>query len=134
MCTFFTPKKQEVKNSRACNAPYLHIIPRSFHQSTLFQSSFIISKGLVAGCHSFLFIFQILSHTYIHIHSIIFVQYIYPSAFAEASLHFLIACMLSGEDLPVVPSRESNSGLPYSKPTRCQLSHAAPQLSHAAPN
>jgi hypothetical protein len=26
----------------------------------------------------------------------------------------------------VVPSRESNSGLPYSKPTRYQLSHAAP--------
>jgi hypothetical protein len=25
----------------------------------------------------------------------------------------------------VVPSRESNSGLPYSKPTRYQLSHAA---------
>jgi hypothetical protein len=28
----------------------------------------------------------------------------------------------------VVPSRESNSGLPYSKPTRYQLSHAAPLL------
>jgi hypothetical protein len=25
-----------------------------------------------------------------------------------------------------VPRRESNSGLPYSKPTRYQLSHAAP--------
>jgi hypothetical protein len=35
-------------------------------------------------------------------------------------------CQLSGENLPVVPSRESNSGLPYSKPTCCQLSHAAP--------
>ncbi len=54
--------------------------------------------------------------------------------------------MLSGDNLPVVPSRESNSGLPYSKPTRCQLSHAAPyeprrtiwatphHLSHAAPS
>jgi hypothetical protein len=31
-----------------------------------------------------------------------------------------------GKHLPVVPSRESNSGLPYSKPTRYQLSHAAP--------
>jgi hypothetical protein len=30
-----------------------------------------------------------------------------------------------GKNLPVVPSRESNSGLPYSKPTRYQLSHAA---------
>ncbi len=44
--------------------------------------------------------------------------HIYPSPFAEASLHFFIACLLSGKDLPVVPSRESNSGLPYSKPTR----------------
>ncbi len=31
-----------------------------------------------------------------------------------------------GKPLPVVPSRDSNSGLPYSKPTRYQLSHAAP--------
>jgi hypothetical protein len=30
------------------------------------------------------------------------------------------------ESLPVVPSRESNSGLPYSKPTLYQLSNAAP--------
>ncbi len=72
----------------------------------------------------FLFLFFIfLRHTYNH--SITFVQYIYPSPFAEASLHFFIACTLSGDDLPVVPSRESNSGLPYSKPTRYQLSHAA---------
>jgi hypothetical protein len=69
----------------------------------------------------FLFIFHIFI-TYIHT----FIQYIYPSPFAEASLHFFIASMLSGKHLPVVPSRESNSGLPYSKPTRYQLSHAAP--------
>jgi hypothetical protein len=86
---------------------------------------FFFFKGLVAGCHSFclLFIFYNI-HTYIH--SITFIQYIYPSPFAEASLHFFIACLLSGKDLPVVPSRESNSGLPYSKPTRYQLSNAAP--------
>jgi hypothetical protein len=29
------------------------------------------------------------------------------------------------KNLHEVPSRESNSGLPYSKPTRYQLSHAA---------
>jgi hypothetical protein len=71
----------------------------------------------------FLFIFHIL-----YILTFIQSQFIHPSPFAEASLHFFIACMLSGEDLPVVPSRESNSGLPYnySKPTRYQLSHAAP--------
>jgi hypothetical protein len=34
------------------------------------------------------------------IHSITFIQYIYPSPFAEASLHFLIACLLSGETPP----------------------------------
>jgi hypothetical protein len=58
-----------------------------------------------------------------HIHTMI--PYIHPSPFAEASLHFLIALVLSGENLPVVPSRELNSGLPYSKPTRYQLSRAA---------
>jgi hypothetical protein len=70
----------------------------------------------------FLFIFIF----FYYIQTFIQSQYIHPSAFAEASLHILIACLLSGEDLPVMPSRESNSGLPYSKPTCCQLSHATP--------
>ena len=70
-------------------------------------------KGLVAGCHSFCLFF-----IFLYIHRFIQSQFIHPSPFAEASLHFFIACMLSGEDLPVVPSREPNSGLPYSKPTR----------------
>ncbi len=52
-------------------------------------------------------------------------HYINPSPFAEVSLHFIIACKLSGENLPVIPNRESNSGLPYSKLTRCHMSHAA---------
>ncbi len=34
-------------------------------------------------------------HTFVH--SITFIQYNYPSPFAEAYLHFLIACLLSGE-------------------------------------
>jgi hypothetical protein len=58
----------------------------------------------------------------VYIHSFIQSQYIHPSPFAEASLHILIAGVLSGENFPVGSSRESNSGLPYSKPTRCQLS------------
>jgi hypothetical protein len=37
-------------------------------------------------------------HTFTY--SITFIQYIYPSPFAEASLHFLIACSLSGETPP----------------------------------
>jgi hypothetical protein len=55
-------------------------------------------------------------------------NHIYPSTFAGASFHLLIACQLSGKNLPVMPSRESNLGLTYSKPTRYQLSHAAPFL------
>jgi hypothetical protein len=37
-------------------------------------------------------------HTFIH--SITFIHYIYPSLFAEVSLHFLIASLLSGETPP----------------------------------
>jgi hypothetical protein len=50
------------------------------------------------------------------IHTFIQSQYIYPSQFAEASLHFLIASKLSGENFPVVPSRKSNNtnGAAYS--------------------
>ncbi len=44
-----------------------------------------------------------------------FIQYIYPSPFAGASLQLLIAGKLSVKNLPVVPSLESNSGLPYSR-------------------
>ncbi len=75
----------------------------------------------------FLFIFTFFYyniHTYIH--SITFIQYIHPSSFAGASLHLLIAWKLSGKTIPVVPSRELNPGLPYSKPICYQLRHAAP--------
>ncbi len=77
-------------------------------------------KGLVAVSHSFcLFLYFI---TFIQSkHPITFIQYIRRGL--SPSLHRLL---LSGKDLPVVPSRESNSGLPSSKPTRYQLSHAAP--------
>jgi hypothetical protein len=86
----------------------------------------VLIKGLVAVCHSFclFFIFSNI-HTIIQSHSY--------NTFAEASLHLLIACKLSGTDLPVVPSRESNSGLPSSKPTRYQQCHAAP-LNSATPH
>jgi hypothetical protein len=47
-------------------------------------------------------------HIFNNIHTFIQSQYIHPSPFAEASLHFLIACVLSGENFPVVPSRELN--------------------------
>jgi hypothetical protein len=86
---------------------------------------FVFSLRFDGTMPLFLFIFIFLHN----IHTFIQSQYIHPSPFAEASLHFLIACMLSGDNLPVVPSRESNSGLPYIKPTRCQLSRPAPLCS-----
>ncbi len=63
-------------------------------------------KHLVPKCHSFflwfggtmplfLFIFCILRYTYIHL--ITFIQYNYPSPFAEVSLHIFIAGQLSGK-------------------------------------
>jgi hypothetical protein len=61
-----------------------------------------------------------------YIHSITFIQYIHPSPFAEVPLHLLIAGLLSGKNLPWVPSPELNSRLPYSKSTHYQLSYAAP--------
>ncbi len=68
--------------------------------------------------------FVYFSYFITYIHSIEFIQYIDLSPFAEVSLHLLIPCKLSGKNLPVVMSWESNSGLPYSKPTRYQLNHA----------
>jgi hypothetical protein len=81
----------------------------------------------------FLFYFFEILQNIQSIHSITFIQYIHPSPFAEVPLHFLIASQLSGKNLPGVPSRESNSGLPYSKLAHYQLSYAAPLLSYAAP-
>jgi hypothetical protein len=47
---------------------------------------------------------------------------------------YLNSCRLSGRN-PThgMPSRESNSGLPYSKPARYQLSHAPPRCSLELP-
>ncbi len=69
--------------------------------------------------------FVYFSYFITYIHSITFIQYIYLSPFAEVSLHLLMACKLSGKNLPLVMSWESNLGLPYSKPTRYQLNHTA---------
>jgi hypothetical protein len=45
----------------------------------------------------------------LHIH----ILYIHPSSFAEIPLRLLIAGQLGGKNLPGVPSRDSNSGLPF---------------------
>ncbi len=62
-------------------------------------------------------------HTFIQSHS--FNPIILRHSLRPLSISSLLVCSV-GNHLPVVPSRESNSGLPYSKPTRYQLSHAAP--------
>ncbi len=89
-----------------------------------------IQSRFSIGC--FWFFFEIL-HCIQCIHSITFIKYIHPSPFAEVPLHFLIAGQFSGQNLPWVPSRESMSGLPYSKPTYYQLSFAAPYLATPHP-
>jgi hypothetical protein len=71
-----------------------------------------------------LFLFILYFMTFIQYnHPITFIQYIRRGL--SPSPHRL---WLSLKDLHVVPSRESNSGLPSSKPTRYQLSHAAPRI------
>ncbi len=97
-------------------------------------------------CHSFCLFFIFYNiHTYIH--TITFIQYIYPSPFAEASLHFFIACLLSGgtslwcraenrtRACLTASRRATNSATPHhansatphhTQPRRTILSHAAP--------
>ena len=81
----------------------------------------------------FLFIFHIFI-TYIHsfIQSHSYIIFIHRHLLRSLSISSSLVCSV-GKHLPVVPSRGSNSGLPYSKPTRFQLCHAAPLLCHAAP-
>ncbi len=52
-----------------------------------------------------------------HIYSITFIQYIHFSPFAEVPL-----LLIAGHNLPGLPMRESNSGLPYSNSTHSYLS------------
>ncbi len=73
----------------------------------------------MAWCHSFC----LFSYFIAFIHSIDHTHTIHLSV---SICRLSSLCKLSGKTLPVVPSRESNPGLPYSKPTRYQLSHAAP--------
>ncbi len=84
----------------------------------------LVDPNCLGGTMSLFFVYfwNFTVHTVPYIHSIIFIQYIHSSPFAEVRygtvpLHFLIAGQLSGKNLSRVPSRESNSGLPYSKPT-----------------
>ena len=91
-----------------------------------------ITKGLVAVAT--LFIYFVFFNTCIpnHIHTMI--PYIHPSPFAEASLHFLIALVPSGEKPPcgaeprieLVPAFQQADAIPTEPRRTIQLSHAAP--------
>ncbi len=85
------------------------------------QYTVLIFKGLLSGCHSFC----LFSYFTTYIHSFNHNKFIRRHSLKPLSISSSL-CKLIGENLPVVSSRESNSGLPYSKPARCQRSHAAP--------
>ncbi len=72
----------------------------------------------MAVCHSFCIYFSLYNTVDTFIQSFIHNIRRGPSP-------YLHSCRLSGRNLHGVPSRDSNSGLPYSKPARYQLSHAA---------
>ncbi len=78
----------------------------------------------------FLFIFCLYNiqyrHSFNHIHTIHLSVAI--RRVLSPSPHLCVSSV--GKTLPAGPSRESNSGLGYSKPTRYQLSHAAPSCYH----
>jgi hypothetical protein len=75
-------------------------------------------KGLVAVCHSLrLFIFLYNRYS-------TFIQHSFINIRSGPSVCFH-SCWLSGRNLNGVPSRDSNSGLSYSKPAYYQLSQAA---------
>ncbi len=62
---------------------------------------------------------------FVYFEILLCIQYIHPSPLAVVPLHLLIADQLSGKNLPGVPSRVSNSGLPYSKPTHYHIKYYA---------
>jgi hypothetical protein len=95
-----------------------HIFLRlyTFLSPSIFTILFI--KGLVARCHSFLFIFTLIEQTYN--------IYIY---YSESTTLVIFIASARWRASSGVPSRDSNSGLPYSKPTRYYLSHIIYDLS-----
>jgi hypothetical protein len=69
--------------------------------------------------------FDLIYITYIHLfHPIhtVHTSFVIRRAFSPSPYRWSV----NGINLPGVPSRESNSGLPYSKPMHNQLSYAAP--------
>jgi hypothetical protein len=78
------------------------ILPKNIKKNWIFSPFFDLSytKGLVAVCHSFCLFFVFITYS-TDIHSITFIQSIYPSPFAGDFLHLLIAFFkLSGKNPP----------------------------------
>jgi hypothetical protein len=74
-------------------------------------------SGLVAWSHSLLVFFITYIHTFIHIHFIYYTRWV---PLVSSSLFDQLRTSTG------VSRRDSNSGPPYSSPTRYQLSHAVP--------
>jgi hypothetical protein len=96
------------------------------------RSIYKFPRGLVAWCHSFVYLWNVTVHT---VHSF------YNIYTVNSSVAICWGSSTFRHRWPAhrVSSRESNSGLPYIKPTHYQLSNAAPYwatrilLSYAAP-
>jgi hypothetical protein len=126
-CTVTLLKKVN-KHWISQNKPFLLIhICFSIIYLEIFSAEILILK-VCWQLSFFLFILSHSDHTFI----ITFIQYIHPSSFAEAALHFLQGVFAQWEK-PAwgVPSRDLNSSLPYIRPAHYQLSFAASQLSYA---
>jgi hypothetical protein len=90
------------------------------------EAAFLNIKGLVAGCHSFCLFFIFYNiHAFILSHS--YNTFIRPHSPRPLSISSSLVSSVGKTYLcPVVPSQDSNWGLPYRKLTRYQLSHSAP--------
>ncbi len=98
-----------------------------YHQAKIVKKNldsycFVTSFGLFISEKWFKCLFFIFYNIQTFIHSITF---FHRHSLRPLSISSSLVCSV-GKHPPVVPSRESNSGLPYSKPTRYHLSHAAP--------
>jgi hypothetical protein len=98
------------------------------NKGTSVSAPFVLNFVLGSGVHSRGELFVYFSYFITYIHSFIqshsYNTFIHRHSLRPLSISSSLVCSV-GKNLPVVPSRELNSDLPYSKPTRYQLSHAA---------
>jgi hypothetical protein len=94
-----------------------------FPSTTYFSWRFyIFKKGLVAACHSFCIYFSL--YNTVDVHSYNHTSFIHKHSLRPISISSQLSARWA--EPPWVPSRDSNSGLPYSKTAQYQLSQAAP--------